>query len=120
MEKTKLKKFAKTLAGLAVAVAIGIPLEFKYVFPYANQLHKEQHSVRLEKARAIAMQNYIPVGNGGALAEMNGRISPERRKMYDKIYDDILRYMKREEPMNYLDYETRDTVHKRFGPCDDR
>lgn len=51
----------------------------------------QQHE---ESARYIAMQYYKPVGNGGALAEMNGRISPERQDMYKRINDTYLLNMK--------------------------
>ena len=36
-------------------------------------------------AQRAAMTHYQPVGNGGALAEMNGRISPERQAIYQKM-----------------------------------
>ncbi|MDO8516788.1 MAG: hypothetical protein Q7S33_01565 [Nanoarchaeota archaeon] len=40
---------------------------------------------RKDIARTIAFSRYQPVGNGGALAAMNGRISPERKAMYEEI-----------------------------------
>lgn len=48
---------------------------------------------RYEEARdgmeALIMRDYVPVGNGGALAGMHGKISPARRAMYDKIHSDL-------------------------------
>jgi hypothetical protein len=48
---------------------------------------QKYEDMREEASRYIAMQEYEPVGNGGALSEMNGKVSLQRRKMYQRIQE---------------------------------
>jgi len=60
----------------------------------------------LGAAKYIAMQEYVPVGNGGALSEMNGHVSQERREMYERIQMKYLIKTKLEAPARVIrEYE---------------
>lgn len=65
-------------------IAFGVAL-----FWGGSQLDKVRNQEKqIQDYRTLITQicPYKPVGNGGALAEMNGHITPERRRMYD-IYN---------------------------------
>jgi len=65
---------------VAMGLIIGSPFAILSQSVPARETHRDL-------ARKVAMYHYQPVGNGGALAEMNGRVSAERTAMYDQIQE---------------------------------
>ena len=60
-----------------------------------------------QAARQISMQCYVPVGNGGALAEINGKVTPERIKMYEEINEIYYLYRNGMEPAKLIERAER-------------
>lgn len=55
---------------------------------------QRESNLRTELATRASMSYYIPVGNGGALAEMSGRVSLDRQEMYGQmrnVYEDMMK-----------------------------
>ena len=67
-------------------VAEAVVLSMLYVaslgFIVVDATRRQEHK---ELTNKVALYNYKPVGNGGALAEMNGRTSEDRKVMYQEI-----------------------------------
>jgi len=63
-----------------------------------------------EAARYLAYEHYEPVGNGGALAEIHGHITPERQKMIEAINAVFLvKYMGQAPVRTFAEYRLKTT-----------
>lgn len=79
--KMKINELCKgTILSIANVFNIFFLLALSY---YPLDVAKEQKHQEL--AKKVAMYHYRSVGNGGALAEMSGRVSAERSTMYGQI-----------------------------------
>jgi len=77
MEKTNnmYRRIAASIFSLAVIMVPGY-------FGIRESVREQNHR---DLARKVAMFEYQPVGNGGALSEFHGKISKDRSEMYDRI-----------------------------------
>jgi len=72
------------LIGVVSTIGFGAALLGSYLINDMNDL-SETDKARVESYQTVHSILYEPVGNGGALAEMNGHISPKRKEMYEKL-----------------------------------
>ena len=92
-EKRNIKNnfLIKNLAIVKVlAAGIGV---YVYAVPLFMGGVKEEVK---EAAKYIAMQeDYIEVGNGGAMLAANGKLNPEREDMYRRMYGNYLNLIRK-------------------------
>lgn len=72
----------KYLAILVTTLICASTLGYLDIKRFNNKINEHE-----ERARYVAMYRYKPIGNGGALAEINGKVTLERQEMYNQIQD---------------------------------
>ncbi|MFH1915671.1 MAG: hypothetical protein ABIJ21_00250 [Nanoarchaeota archaeon] len=70
--------------GFCSTLALAIPLLFGSI---ATTYTLTKEHIREEDANRAKMCLYEPVGNGGALSEMNHHFTPKREEMYARMND---------------------------------
>jgi len=92
------------VAGLVGLTIVGVKSKIESSSRDQQKLH--------QAANYLALEHYKPVGNGGALAEMNGHIPPERRQMYDNVeLTYAMRFMGQAPLRTFAEYDLKTKIN---------
>lgn len=101
----KPKTFALSLVLSSTILGLGMLKGIEYLsrkYPQINYVR--QHK---DAARYISMQDYVPIGNGGASLAAYGNISNERRKLEGKLKESYFFNMHAFAPQVTIDRANR-------------